>query len=555
MPKYLNIFLFLIFLIFTSCSSSKDTSRSSNSGSEFDNFIRKVQDTLISDNNGDKSEIAQDHFIKGLNYYNNKDYANAIIEYQDALMYEKSPTVYLSLADAYIQVKNLYGALNAAINAYLLDNKNEKALDMIFSLFVYKGDIKSAEKVITEIYSRDTSFDNFLIMTDFYQVVDPAKAIRLYEKYLKTNQNEEVKINLVKAYLHNQDTIKAMNTLFSVVKNDPDSSNCFDLIETSIGFQKYSFLSDFLNQIYPLLSTDSKNKIFNKLIQELQSRRKQWFKNTDLLSKVLQKTQDNTNDNCVTNFFAADLSAIANDTNLTVHYINKSLENLDTLSEIPIYCANLLEIVGQKNQALEVLTKYQGKFPDNYKYITSIGFYYYLEGNFQKALAYFQEYTQKAPLDVEGFINLADCYDRLNNQKDAESNYLKAIKLEPDNATANNNYAYYLSKYDDKLNDALTLSKKAIDKESTNAAFIDTYGWILFKLGKYEESQKYLEKAINLDSTKYDIYEHLGDLYVKLGLTQKAKDSYQKALELDPDNKDLKSKYQEIESTLNIKKD
>ncbi len=554
MPKYLNIFLFLISLIFISCSNSKDTSRSSNSN-EFDNFIRKVQDTLISDNNADKSEIAQDHFIKGLNYYNNKDYANAIIEYQDALMYEKSPTVYLSLADAYIQVKNLYGALNAAINAYLLDNKNEKALEMIFSLFVYKGDIKSADKVITEIYSRDPSFDNFLIMTDFYQIVNPTKAISMYENYLKTNQNEEVEINLVKAYLHNQDTIKAMNTLFAVVKNDPDSSNCFDLIETSIGFQKYSFLSDFVNQIYPMLSIDSKNKIFNKLIHELQSKRKQWFKNTDLLAQVLQKTQDNTNDNCVTNFFAADLSAIANDTNLTVHYINKSLENIDTLSEIPIYCANLLEVVGQKKQALEVLTKYREKFPDNHKYITSIGFYYYLEGDFQKALTYFQEYTQKESLDVEGFINLADCYDRLNNQKDAESNYLKAIKLEPDNATANNNYAYYLSKYDDKLNDALTLSQKAIDKESNNAAFIDTYGWILFKLGKYEESQKYLEKAINLDSTKYDIYEHLGDLYVKLGLTKKARDSYQKALELYPDNKDLKNKYQKIENTLNIKKD
>ena len=64
-----------------------------------------------------------------------------------------------------------------------------------------------------------------------------------------------------------------------------------------------------------------------------------------------------------------------------------------------------------------------------------------------------------------------------------------------------NNYSYFLSEQDKDLKRALEMSKKVMESEPGNATYIDTYGWILFKLGLYKEAKEQLVRAISLDST------------------------------------------------------
>jgi len=72
----------------------------------------------------------------------------------------------------------------------------------------------------------------------------------------------------------------------------------------------------------------------------------------------------------------------------------------------------------------------------------------------------------------------------------------------------------------------------AIKAEPENAAYLDSMGWVLFKLGKFKEAIPHLEKAVSLpgggDST---IWDHLGDCYDRAGQADKAKDAWQKALD------------------------
>ena len=50
-----------------------------------------------------------------------------------------------------------------------------------------------------------------------------------------------------------------------------------------------------------------------------------------------------------------------------------------------------------------------------------------------------------------------------------------------------NNYSYYLSLREEKLEYAESLSKKSIIAEPNNSTFLDTYAWILFKLKRFLE--------------------------------------------------------------------
>jgi Tfp pilus assembly protein PilF len=73
-----------------------------------------------------------------------------------------------------------------------------------------------------------------------------------------------------------------------------------------------------------------------------------------------------------------------------------------------------------------------------------------------------------------------------------------------------NNYAYYLSLRNEKLDKAEEMSKKSNEIDRDNASYNDTYGWILYGLGKYEDAKLWLEKAIaNGASENAVILEHL----------------------------------------------
>jgi len=114
-----------------------------------------------------------------------------------------------------------------------------------------------------------------------------------------------------------------------------------------------------------------------------------------------------------------------------------------------------------------------------------------------------------------------------------------------DAATALNNYSYYLSLRADQLEKAEEMAVKANKIEPDNASFQDTYGWILYKLRKYEEAKKWLLKSYNNGGEKNStILDHLGDVEYRLDNKTKALDYWKRALEIGDldDEENLKKK-------------
>ena len=75
-----------------------------------------------------------------------------------------------------------------------------------------------------------------------------------------------------------------------------------------------------------------------------------------------------------------------------------------------------------------------------------------------------------------------------------------------------------------------------------NAAYLDTYGWILFKLGKHDEALTYIQHSIELEDTNVVVLEHLGDVLMRVNRKTDAIEFYRKAYEFDNTNETLKNK-------------
>ena len=111
--------------------------------------------------------------------------------------------------------------------------------------------------------------------------------------------------------------------------------------------------------------------------------------------------------------------------------------------------------------------------------------------------------------------------------------FRKILQQAPDNSTVLNYFGYMLADNGpaSKLDEALALIKKAVDREPANGAYLDSLGWAYFKLGKYDLAEDNLIKAsqhqMGADPT---VQEHLGDLYQKTGHLRLAATHWERAV-------------------------
>lgn len=111
--------------------------------------------------------------------------------------------------------------------------------------------------------------------------------------------------------------------------------------------------------------------------------------------------------------------------------------------------------------------------------------------------------------------------------------YETALQYTPSDILLLNNYAYLLAQEERELAKAELMSRRTIEAEPDNATYLDTYAWVLYKLGRYNEALTYIEKAIERDAQPSDVlYEHAGDISHQLGNRSKALDYWRKALNL-----------------------
>jgi Flp pilus assembly protein TadD len=104
-----------------------------------------------------------------------------------------------------------------------------------------------------------------------------------------------------------------------------------------------------------------------------------------------------------------------------------------------------------------------------------------------------------------------------------------------------------------KLDEALTLVQKAVDLDRAQGAYLDSLGWVYFRMNQLNLAEQFLKKAVQFVGTDSDVHDHLGELYFKQGRYEDARTEWTKSLQLADDQDDaqkIKKKLDDLRSKI-----
>jgi len=136
------------------------------------------------------------------------------------------------------------------------------------------------------------------------------------------------------------------------------------------------------------------------------------------------------------------------------------------------------------------------------------------------------------------WLELAGCRERGGDVDGAIAAAREAMRMAPEWAPAWNVLGYILADHNRELPEARRLLEKAIAQSPENGAYVDSYGWLLYREGRFAEARRELERAVVLTEGDGVVHEHLGDTYRALGLEDLARREYEAAREAGGENAD-----------------
>lgn len=199
---------------------------------------------------------------------------------------------------------------------------------------------------------------------------------------------------------------------------------------------------------------------------------------------------------------------------------------------------------GQIQKAGETLGLARTRFPDSARVL----FYQAIQNRYAKnypaalacldAMGHFAA-TQGDVFDPGYYLESALILSVAHADARIEPLLREGLAKYPDNADLMNELAFFWAENSVHLDEALALSKRAVQREPGNGAMEDTLGWVYFKSGEVITALPYLQRAVILTKNDPVVLQHLGDAWSKLGHRREAIAAWRLALEKDPGNSDL----------------
>ena len=137
------------------------------------------------------------------------------------------------------------------------------------------------------------------------------------------------------------------------------------------------------------------------------------------------------------------------------------------------------------------------------------------------------------------FFTRGITFERLDDWDAAEADFLKALELRPEQPQVLNYLGYTMLEMQLNMEDALDLIERAVAQRPDSGYIVDSLGWGLYRLGRYEEAVGHMEKATALQPIDPIVNDHLGDVYWAVGRFREAEFQWHRALSFVTDETDL----------------
>ena len=526
------------------------------------------------------------YFSNGLQSKYREDTEGAIRNFEQALRYMPNDAASMfELSEQYYNAGRIEEAFNMIQQAAKLDPENkwyQIRLGLFYRNLDLYDDFISLYENLTKKYPDDPDMlseliDAYLVTENFKKAVEK---MDLLEQII--GENEFINEQRLSIYKRQGNDKKVISELEKLIEKNPENTRYYSMLAQVYienGKEKEVLkIYEKIKEINPdnpyinisLLEFYEKNgdndKAFNELLEAIRN------KNLDLTTKAntydywMNKHQDATNINeqarqCGEAFIETHPDIKQGYLILGSYYIvNENAVKSKELYQRAL-AIDSTDFYGWQNLIISESRLNENEAVRDHaaaalKYYPMQPVFYWYAGvanavleNNEDAISYLEKgrrYTSDK-LQMANFdAFLGDLYHQLGDEEKAFDAYDRTLRNDPDNALVLNNYAYYLSLRGERLDEALKMAIHANELVPDNVYYLDTYAWVLYKLGRYKEAEKQMKKCLSLDKNPSGAnLEHYGDILLQLGKKKEAVEYWNKAKQAGGYSKDLEQKLKE----------
>ncbi len=515
-------------------------------------------------------------FVRGITEYefeNYEDAARLLVRAREKM--GKNAALDFSIAESFFKIDNPVDAMYYGESAVEQEPGNKWYRILLAEIYQESGrsadSVKQLEAVL-EKYPADVDV-LYTIARVYSMEGDLEKANSTYHRIMEiTGPDMQVFYQMYRNYSNLGDTESAMEQLEGMLELDSDNVAAMQILS-----QMYAEKEEFEKAVETLeralnIEPNNEETIIN--LADLYIRDGQWNEAARMLKQVIRnpgvepftkvelmqymlgrysRNPDNEELSDATRELMLTLLEEESDFGyahaLATEYYNftgeddKLLASLEKTNELlpenePAWRQRLQILLSSDRfeETIEVAREADEVIPDDAFVLYFKGTAYFLLNEYSEAAEALSR-AASAPANREFrslvYGSLGDAYAQEENWEDADEAYEQALRLNPANDVVLNNFAYYLSLREMRLEEALEMSERAVEAEPENAAYLDTLGWVHFKLGNYETAREHIQASVDTGSASAVVKEHLGDVYEKLGDMDTARSWWQKAYEKD----------------------
>ncbi|TAN46828.1 MAG: tetratricopeptide repeat protein [Methylococcaceae bacterium] len=196
--------------------------------------------------------------------------------------------------------------------------------------------------------------------------------------------------------------------------------------------------------------------------------------------------------------------------------------------------------LGRDADALEKLGQLRKRFPEEaLRFFLMEAEVLTRDNDYANAFEVLTEALQAMPGRPELLYTRALVAEHLDRLDVMEQDLTELLTLDPNDANALNALGYTLADKSNRYSEALSLLTRALALRPEEAAVLDSYGWLQYRMGNHESAIDYLRRAYQRNQDA-EIAAHLGEVLWVSGKRSEAKAVWRKAARLAPGNEYIK---------------
>ncbi|MGH8005231.1 MAG: tetratricopeptide repeat protein [Limisphaerales bacterium] len=481
------------------------------------------------------SQEAYEHYVNGDLYRHSGDFRRAADEFQKALRFDPdSYEIRLALAQSYFSLGDYPSARREGEQLTIKTLEREQ---LLADCARNANDWEEAKKRYLSVLSIDSSSTTawWYVARISEQMKDSATAVRAQKRLAYLSPSYSNFYQLVQMLWAAGRPVDAASEAERFLESDSSDLRAYLLLGESLERSgEYARATEVFQQ---LLARDSTEREVALHLGDLYFELKEYASAESVLVRIAGDSAD-----YVPLFYLARIAYLQKNYPRAESLYQKVIQRADTLPQGFTGLALTYLSWEKPEKTLETTRRGLVKFPESPDLRFWLGQGFAARKETDSARAVFGGLVSEEPENVTFLFAYAAALERTGNLDTSVLIFKKVLSLEPDHAPALNYLGYTWADRNEKLEEAKKMIEKALEKEPENGAYLDSYGWVLFRMGKLREAEKYIKKALEKNGKDAIIVEHLGDIYWTQGKKEEARAQYRKAADMDPPNAALKEK-------------